>query len=379
SVKEIRLFRLGGYFLGCYRQLYNEFYLVDSNLVKRETRALAPFTIFTNIASAGAQVYAISITIASGQIGILAGYLQAIAVVQSTVESLVMSISQLYQNNLFVSNLFEFLDVAPHAIQSGKRAVPECLQKGIEFRGVSFSYPGTSSMVLRNLNLFLRAGECVALVGHNGAGKTTLVKLLTRLYEPTAGQILIDDVPIEEYDADDLRRHVSVLFQDFVEYEMTVRENVGFGNLDEMHNNERILMATEESGAASVLEGLPQGYETMLGRMFEKGHQLSIGQWQKIALARAFMRKAPLVILDEPTASIDAEAESEIFNRLRQVAQKTTTLLIAHRFSTVRIADRIIVLERGQIIEEGTHESLLRAEGTYAYLFSLQAAGYVNS
>src|SRR5579872_4990649 len=230
SVKEIRLFRLGGYFLGRYRQLYNDFYRVDSNLVKRETRALAPFTILTNVASAGAQVYAISITIASGQIGILAGYLQAIAVVQSTVESLVMSISQLYQNNLFVSNLFEFLDVAPHAVQSGKRAVPECLQKGIEFRGVSFSYPGTSSMVICNLNLFLRAGECVALVGHNGAGKTTLVKLLTRLYEPTAGQILIDDVPVEEYDLDDLRRHVSVLFQDFVEYEMTVRENVGFGN-----------------------------------------------------------------------------------------------------------------------------------------------------
>jgi ATP-binding cassette subfamily B protein len=378
SVKEIRLFRLGDYFLGRYKQLFHEFYKVDSDLVKRETRALVPFTMLTNIASAGAQIYAISLTIASGQIGFLAGYMQAIAVVQHTVESLLWGVSELYENNLFVSNLFEFLDVDPHKIASGKRTVPERLHSGIEFRGVSFRYPGTSEMVLQDLNLFLKAGECVALVGHNGAGKTTLVKLLTRLYEPTAGQIFLDGVPLEEYDTLDIRRHMSVIFQDFVRYEMAVRENVGFGYIEELDNEERIRLATSQSGATPMIEDLPQKYETTLGRLFEKGHELSIGQWQKIALARAFMRRAPVVVLDEPTASIDAESEAEIFSQLRQIAAGATTLLIAHRFSTVRMADRIIVIKQGKIIEDGTHQELLAADGTYAHLFRLQAAGYVN-
>ncbi len=378
SVKEIRLFRLGDYFLGRYKQLYNDFYQVDSDLVKRETRALVPFTLLTNLASAGAQIYAISVTIATGHIGFLAGYMQAIAVVQHTVESLLWGVSQLYENNLFVSNLFEFLDVAPRKIANGKRAVPERLQSGIEFRGVSFCYPGTTEMVLQDLNLFLKAGECVALVGHNGAGKTTLVKLLTRLYEPTAGQILLDGVPLEEYDTVDIRRHMSVIFQDFVRYEMVVRENVGFGYVEELDNEERIRLATAQSGAAPIIEALPQKYETTLGRMFEKGHELSIGQWQKMALARAFMRRAPVVVLDEPTSSIDAESEAEIFSRLQQIAAGATTLLIAHRFSTVRMADRIIVIKQGKIIEDGTHQALLAVNGTYAHLFRLQAAGYVN-
>jgi ATP-binding cassette subfamily B protein len=233
-------------------------------------------------------------------------------------------------------------------------------------------------MVLQDLNLFLKAGECVALVGHNGAGKTTLVKLLTRLYEPTAGQILLDGVPLEEYDTLDIRRHMSVIFQDFVRYEMAVRENVGFGYIEEVDNEERIRLASAQSGAIPIIEGLPQKYETTLGRMFEKGHELSIGQWQKIALARAFMRRAPVVVLDEPTSSIDAESEAEIFSRLQQIAAGATTLLIAHRFSTVRMADRIIVIKQGKIIEDGTHQELLGADGTYAHLFRLQAAGYVN-
>jgi ATP-binding cassette, subfamily B, bacterial len=379
SVKEIRLFRLGDHFLGRYKQLYNDFYKVDSDLVKRETRASVPFTILTNVVSAGAQIYAISITIAGGHIGFLAGYMQAIAVVQHTVEALLWGVSQLYQNNLFVNNLFEFLDVAPYKIANGKRPVPERLESGIGFRGVSFRYPGTTDMVLQDLNLFLKAGECVALVGHNGAGKTTLVKLLTRLYEPTAGQILLDGVPLEEYDTQDVRRHISVIFQDFVHYEMAVRENVGFGYVEELDNDDRIRLATAQSGAASIIEELPKKYDTTLGRMFEKGHELSIGQWQKMALARAFMRRAPVVVLDEPTSSIDAESEAEIFGRLQQIAAGATTLLIAHRFSTVRMADRIIVIKQGKIIEDGTHEALLASDGTYAHLFRLQAAGYVSS
>jgi ATP-binding cassette subfamily B protein len=204
------------------------------------------------------------------------------------------------------------------------------------------------------------------------------VKLLTRLYEPTAGQIFLDGLPLEDYDTLDIRRHMSVIFQDFVRYELAVRENVGFGYIEEVNNEERIRLATTQSGATSLIEELPQKYETTLGRMFEKGHELSLGQWQKIALARAFMRRAPVVVLDEPTASIDAESETEIFSRLRQIAAGATTLLIAHRFSTVRMADRIIVIKQGKIIEDGTHQELLAADGTYAHLFRLQAAGYVN-
>jgi ATP-binding cassette, subfamily B, bacterial len=377
SVKEIRLFRLGDLFLGRYKQLYNDFYKVDSDLVKRETRAIVPFSLLTNIVSAAAQIYAISFTIATGHIGLLAGYMQAIAVVQHTVESLLWGVSQLYQNNLFVNNLFEFLDVPANKIITGKRQVPERLQIGIEFRNVSFCYPGTTEMVLEDLNLILKAGECVALVGHNGAGKTTLVKLLTRLYEPTTGKILLDGIPLEEYDTQDIRRHISVIFQDFVHYEMAARENVGFGYVEELDNDERILLATAQSGAATFIEDLPQKYDTTLGRMFEKGQELSIGQWQKMALARAFMRRAPVVVLDEPTSSIDAESESEIFGRLQQIAAGATTLLIAHRFSTVRMADRIIVIKQGKIIEDGTHEALMSLDATYAHLFRLQAAGYM--
>jgi ATP-binding cassette subfamily B protein len=378
SVKEIRLFRLADYFIGRYRQLYQDFYAVDSRLARQQSLVLIPFTILTNGVAAGAQIYAIAITIVTNHLGFLAGYIQAIGVVQSTVQSLLGNVAQLYQNNLFVNNLFEFLDVPQSRIKSGTRKMPERLRKGIEFRGVSFAYPGMSTEVIHNLNLFLRAGECVALVGHNGAGKTTLVKLLTRLYEPTAGHILIDDVPLEEYDLNDLRQHISALFQDFVQYEMTVRENIGFGFLEKMQESQRIEQAARASGADSIIEEFPEKYETMLGRMFAKGHQLSGGQWQKIALARAFLRQAPIVIFDEPTAALDATSEAEIFERMQQIAAGATTLLIAHRFSTVRKADRILVIEQGKVIEDGSHEELLRLNGTYARLFRLQAAGYAD-
>ncbi len=379
AAKELRLFRLGEHFVQRYQQLSEQFYQVDSKLARKETMVQAPLTVLSNAISAGAQIFAIGLTIASGQIGLLAGYIQAIVIVQDSVEALSRSISELSVNHLYLGNLYEFLDFSPPPMKQGTKQVPERLSQGIEFRGVSFTYPGTEEMVLKEVDLFLKAGECIALVGQNGAGKTTLVKLLTRLYEPTEGQILLDGIPLEDYDLQDVRRHISVIFQDFMQYPMTVRENVGFGYIEEIENEERLRHAAQASGAAPMIETeLPQQYETILGRMFENGKELSIGQWQKIALARAFMRNAPLVVLDEPTSSIDAEAEAEIFGHLQEVAAGATTLLIAHRFSTVRMADRILVLKHGQIIEDGTHQELLALDGTYAHLFRLQAAGYLD-
>ncbi len=378
SVKEVRLFRLGPLFLARYRESFAAFFRVDRSVLKRQTIITAPLDLLSAGLSVGVQIYAILFAIAQANMGLLAGYIQAITLMQASITGLLASLSQLYENQLFMRNLFEFLDLTPVQSRTGTRPFPTPLRKGIEFRQVSFHYPGTSHLVLEEVSFFCRAGECLALVGKNGAGKTTIVKLLTRLYEPTAGTILIDDVPIEEYDLDMVRKQIGTIFQDFVQYEMNVADNIGFGCLEERENHERLARAAQASGAAPFIEHLPDHYETRLGRMFEKGEQLSIGQWQKIALARAFMSQAPVVVLDEPTASIDAEAEAEIFRTLSQVADGATTVLIAHRFSTVRLAKHIVVLEHGRISEQGTHEHLLQTQGLYAHLFALQAAGYAD-
>jgi ATP-binding cassette subfamily B protein len=247
---------------------------------------------------------------------------------------------------------------------------------GIEFRGVGFRYPESEEWVLRDVDLTIRPGEKIALVGHNGAGKTTLIKLLSRLYDPTEGVILLDGIDVRDIDPLELRQKIGVIFQDFVRYHLPASENIGFGQIEAAHHMEKIVEAARKSGAHAMIEDLPDGYQTMLGRWFHGGHELSLGQWQRIALARAFMRDAEILVLDEPTASLDAQTEYEIFRHFQELTAGKMAILISHRFSTVRMADRIVVIESGRIAEMGSHQELLRLEGTYARLFSMQAEGY---
>ncbi|HEU4638754.1 MAG TPA: ABC transporter ATP-binding protein, partial [Candidatus Binatia bacterium] len=287
------------------------------------------------------------------------------------------AVGNIYENNLFMANFFEFLCLEPlMKITGQKRKLSLPLRGGIEFRDIGFRYPDSKEWALRGVNLIIRPGEKIALVGHNGAGKTTLIKLLARLYDPSEGSILIDGIDIRDLDPLELQQRIGVIFQDFVRYHLPVRENIGFGQIDAMDDVERIAAAARKSGAQAVVEELPEGYETMLGRWFHDGHELSLGQWQKVALARAFMRDAEILVLDEPTASVDARAEYEIFQNFKALTEGKMAILISHRFSTVRMADRIAVIQEGRIAELGTHDELLSRAGTYAELFSMQAEGY---
>jgi ATP-binding cassette, subfamily B, bacterial len=304
-------------------------------------------------------------------------YLSVFRQAQNSFRSLFNGLGRLYENNLFMDNLFEYLELIPEMPMAREGLMfPNPMRQGIEFRDVGFQYPGRPNWVLRHINFRIFPAERVALVGLNGAGKTTLVKLLVRLYDPTEGAILLDGVDLREYDVEDLRRNIAVLFQDFVHYQFTARENVGFGQIEEVENLEQVISAARRSGAEPIIKQLPQGYETTLGRRWNKGLELSGGEWQKVALGRAFMRDAQVLVLDEPTAALDAEAEYEIFKRFGELTQGKTAVFISHRFSTVRMADRIIVLENGGISEAGTHAELLAKGGTYAHLFNLQAEGY---
>src|SRR5574341_1080807 len=296
---------------------------------------------------------------------------------QTTFEAILSSLSGLYENGLFMSNLFAFLELKSQMVVAVKPLpAPLEIRQGVEFRQVSFKYAGHDEWALRDVSLAIRPGEKIALVGPNGAGKTTLIKLLTRLYDPTHGQILLDGVDLRDYDLRDLRRRIGVIFQDYVRYHLAAAENVGFGQIEALNDRPRIVGAAQKSGAHPVIAALPEGYETTLGRWFSNGRDLSGGEWQKIALARAFMRDCEVLVLDEPTAALDAENELKVFQQFRELAEDKIAVLISHRFSTVRMADRIFVIDQGRITERGTHAELLAAGGTYARLFSLQAESY---
>jgi ATP-binding cassette subfamily B protein len=288
-----------------------------------------------------------------------------------------LTLSQIYEQSLYLSDLFTFLEVKPRVVsRPGARQVPVPIRQGFEFSDVGFRYPGSDRWAVRHLTFALKPGERVALVGENGAGKTTLVKLLARLYDPDEGRVTLDGVDLRDYDLESLRKNIGVIFQDFVRYDFVLRENIGVSQIDALDDDVRLREAARRSLADSVAGRLEKGFDQMLGRRFDGGVELSGGEWQKVALGRAYMRDAQVLILDEPTAALDARAEYEVFLRFAELTKGRMAVLISHRFSTVRMADRILVLKAGELVDHGTHEELIARQGLYAELFTLQAAGY---
>jgi ATP-binding cassette subfamily B protein len=378
SAKEVKIFGLGKYITDRYREIADRIFEQNRSLVTRRMWAGALLAIIGSIGYYGAYVLVVYRTLSGaltvGDLTFLAG---AIAGTSSNIQALFSTFSSIADQALFLTDLLEFFATKP-VIRSPERPipVPRHIRQGFEFRKVCFQYPGSRRMILRDLDFRLEPGGRVALIGENGQGKTTFVKLLARLYDPTAGQILLDGHDLREYSVEELGREIGVIFQDFMRYEMSARENIGVGRIEEVSNLDRIQLAAGKSLAHEVIEKLPNGMDQLLGRRFEGGVDLSGGEWQKFALARAYLRDAQLLILDEPTASLDAKSEYEVFRRFSELTEGRMALLISHRFSTTRMADRILVLEDGAIREHGTHEELVARGGRYAEMFELQAAGY---
>ncbi len=378
SAKEIKIFGLGDYLADRARALFERFYLENKKLaLKRATEGA-----LLNLAPTGAYYIANALilkrALAGGlSIGDLTLMTGAFSRARNIMESLVSGLAGIAEQSLFIKDLFDFFDTTPLITSKpGALPTPQPIRHGFEFQNVSFSYAGSDKKVLQNVSFRFAAGEKIALVGENGAGKTTLVKLLARLYDPTEGRILLDGVDLREYSVEELRQEIGVIFQDYMRYDMLAAENIGFGRIEQAADEARIERSAEKSLAAPLIANLPKTYRQMLGRRFEGGVDLSTGQWQKIALARAYMRDAQILILDEPTASLDARAEFEVYQRFVELTAGKMAILISHRFSTVRMADRILVLEHGLIAEQGSHRELLALGGKYAELFELQAAGY---
>ncbi|MBV8571878.1 MAG: ABC transporter ATP-binding protein [Acidobacteriaceae bacterium] len=378
SAKEVKIFGLGKHLVERSRDLFARFYAENKHLAIRR----AVHGTLLNLVPTGAYYTAYALIIlralaGSLTVGDLTLMVGAFSRARNTMESLVSGLAGISEQALFIKDLFDFFETNP-TISSPPDPLPapRPIRTGFEFDRVSFAYPGSGRKVLDNISFRFYPEERIALVGENGAGKTTLVKLLARLYDPTEGRILLEGVDLRAYDVDELRHEIGVIFQDYMRYDMLAAENIGFGRIDELQNHERIELSAEKSLAADVVRGLPKNYQQMLGRRFEGGVDLSTGQWQKIALARAYMRDAQILILDEPTASLDARAEFEVFQRFVDLTAGKMAVLISHRFSTVRMADRILVLEDGRIIEQGTHRQLVSLGGKYSELFELQAAGY---
>ncbi len=378
AAKELKLFGLSGFLTQRFTRLSDEVYEENVALSKRKLIAGSLLSIVGSLGYYGAYVYVIWKTV-TGALSIGTLYFLAGAILQAStnIQLIFSTLSGVADQALFLTDLLAFFQMQP-TIRSKPNALPapRPIQRGFEFRNVSFAYPGSERLILKNLDFTLHVGERVALIGENGQGKTTIVKLITRLYDPTEGQVLLDGIDLREYSLEDLYQEIGVIFQDFMRYEMTARENVAVGRIEDIENLEDIAAAAHKSLADEVIAKLPRKFDQMLGRRFESGVDLSGGEWQKLALARAYLRDAQLLILDEPTAALDARSEYEVFERFAELTAGKMALFISHRFSTVRMADRIVVLAEGQIAEDGSHQQLMALGGQYAEMFELQAASY---
>src|ERR1700681_3579044 len=378
AAKELKLFGLSKFLTQRFTKLSDGIYEEHVSLSRRKLIAGAFLSVIAYMGYYSAYAFVIWRTV-TGVYSIGLWYLLSGAILQasSNIQQIFSTVSGIADQALFLTDLLAFFDMQP-TIRSKPDALPapRPIVRGFEFRNVSFRYPGTSRLVLNSLDFHLRVGERVALIGKNGEGKTTLVKLMTRLYDPVEGQILLDGVDLREYDVEDLYREIGVIFQDFMRYEMTARENIAVGRIEQIDNLELIEQSAQKSMADDVVGKLPAGFNQMLGRRFEGGVDLSGGEWQKVALARAYLRDAQVLILDEPTSALDARSEYEVFQRFAELTAGKSALYISHSFSTVRMADRIVVLENGKIAEDGNHEKLLNLGGRYAEMFEMQAASY---
>ncbi len=376
--KEVRLFGLGDLFRGLYRDL--------RQILRKERIGIATRRASADFFSGAAAVLAIFGTFAyivwqtiSGAIslGSMVMYYQAFQTGLTSLQAVLGGMAGLYEDNLFLTYYHEFMTLEPRVLPPAKPAhVPRPMTEGIRFEAVDFSYPDTDRTALADISLTVRPGEVAALVGPNGSGKTTLVKLLCRLYDPTAGAITLDGTDLRSFDVDELRRHMSVIFQDFAQYQMTARENIRVGNVELADDDPAITAAARDAGADPVIQGLRHGYDTMLGKWFEEGEELSVGEWQKVALARAFVRDAQILVFDEPTSALDPETEWNVFQHIKKLARGRAVVLISHRFSTVRTADRIHILDGGRIVESGAHDELMALQGRYAHMYEVQARAY---
>jgi ATP-binding cassette, subfamily B, bacterial len=378
SAKELKLFGLSKYLTDRFQKLSDDIYVQNVSLAKRRLLASSLLSLLTTVGYYGAYAYVILETVRGEMtVATLVFLTGAIAGASANLQMIFSTFSSIADQSLFLTDLLQFFAVRPTVFSKPNALkTPRPIKEGIEFREVSFSYPGSDRPILRNLNLFLKPDERIALIGENGEGKTTIVKLLTRLYDPTAGQILLDGVDLREYDLDDYASNIAVIFQDFMRYDMTAWENIAVGQIGARENLDKVELAARKSLAEGVIKKLPNGYDQMLGRRFETGVDLSGGEWQKVALARAYLRDAQILVLDEPTAALDARSEHEVFERFAELTKGKMALLISHRFSTVKMADRIIVLEHGVIAEQGRHEQLMAHGGRYAEMFELQASSY---
>ena len=378
SAKEIKLFGLGEFLVERFRALATAIFAENRRLAVERALWGALFAAISTLTYYGAYAWLVLQTVMGAySIGDLVFLSGSFLNLNSLFQRILLGFTQIAGQSLYLDDLFSFFEIQPVMRRHpAPRTFPHPIGQGVTFEGVGFRYPETDNWAVRGLDFTIRAGETIALVGENGAGKTTIVKLLTRLYDPDEGRITIDGIDLREMAVEDIHAHVGVIFQDFVRYSLTAAENIGVGRVEHIADLQRIEDAARRSLADTVIAKLPLGYQQPLGRLFNKGRDLSGGEWQKIAIARAYMRAADLIVLDEPTSALDAKAEAEVFARFKGIATGKTAMLISHRFSTVRMADRILVLDSGRIIEEGSHDELIALDGLYAELFELQARGY---